>query len=118
MDTTREEAFVAALAKTESEGNPKAWGDNGYACGRFQWHPSAFIAWYPQAHEFGGRERSWDWAFEQAVRKFFRAALADWPEATDLDIAMAFHEHGYVNWTGWDNVYAERFNKAVGANCG
>lgn len=113
MDATREDSFVAALAKTESNNNPEAWGDNGYACGAWQWHPSAFISWYPRAHEFGGRERSWDWAYEMAVRKFFTAALADWPEATDLDIAMAFHLHGQVNWTGWEDGYAARFRAAT-----
>lgn len=112
MDITREDAFIAKLAKTESDGKPEAWGDHGFACGAWQWHPSAFIAWHPEAHEFGARERSWNWAFEQAVRKFFRAALMACPAATDLDIAMAFHLHGYVNWTGWDHAYAARFAAA------
>lgn len=109
---TREDKFVAVIRMVESENKPEAWGDNGMACGAFQWHPSAFIAWYPQAHEFGGRERTWDWAFEMAVRKFFNAALADWSQATDADIGMAYHLHGYVNWDGWDEGYGTRWAAA------
>ena len=106
---TREDRFVQIVRLVESNNKPEAWGDDGMACGAFQWHPSAFIAWYPQAHEFGNRERTWDWAFEMALRKFHRAALKDWPEATDLDVCMAYHLHGYVRWTGHDDHYAARF---------
>lgn len=111
---TREDRFVQLVRHVESDNKPESWGDAGMASGAFQWHPSAFIAWFPQAHEFGGRERTWDWAFETALRKFFRAALADWSEATDAQIGMAYHLHGYIHWSGWDDGYAERWFEAEG----
>lgn len=111
----REERYIAIVSELESSNNPKAWGDDGFAVGRFQWHPSAYATWGPAPEDFGGHEQSWDWAFTQAKREFFRAAIEDRPTATDLEIAMAFHLHGQVRWEGWDQGYVTRWVAAVAA---
>lgn len=59
--------------------------------------------------DFGGEERSWDWAFEFCLRWFYRRAIAGRANATDIAIAMAWHLHGQVRWDGWDAVYSARW---------
>jgi hypothetical protein len=111
----REERYLAIMSRLESGDNPKAWGDEGFACGRYQWHPSAYQTWQPTPAEFHGKEHSWDWAFTEAKRKFFRTALEVKSDATDLEIAMAFHLHGQLRWEGWDQAYVSRWLAAVAA---
>jgi hypothetical protein len=112
---TREDRFCHILGEVESGGDQHQWGDNGRACGRFQWHPSAIITWAPLADEFGGEERSWDWFFELAVRHFHRRARKHLPAASDLTIAIAYHLHGQLRSGGWDAAYAERWLKIEAA---
>ena len=105
--------FLLILAECESGASAKAWGDGGYACGRYQQHPSFYASWCPSPGEFGGRERSWDWAFDMAVRRFYAACIADKPDASLTRIAMAYHLHGQVRWDGWDSAYLDRWLAAV-----
>jgi hypothetical protein len=100
-----EERFIKILSRCESNDNPQAWGDSGRAVGRFQQHPSFYASWAPKPSDFGGRERSWDWCFEFAARRFFRAARAAQKDAGLAEIAMALHLHGQLRWDGWDDAY-------------
>lgn len=110
-----EDLFVAVISDIESGGNPLRWGDDGYACGRFQQHPSFYATWGPTVEEFERQERSWDWAFDVALRRYFRAAWADERLAKlgvftrARRIAMSYHLHGSLVWTGWDDAYEEKF---------
>jgi hypothetical protein len=108
----RVERFIAILGDTESHNYKEAWGDNGFACGRFQEHPSFYASWGPRPGDFGGVERSWHWCFEFAVRRFFAAATFDAPGASDGMIAMAYHLHGQVIWTGFDEDYKRKWDDA------
>ena len=116
-----EDKFVLALAITESADQPRAWGDDGLAVGRWQQHPSFYSTWGPPRGMFRAREQSWDWAFEIAVRRFFRAAWADERIANLTGpvrinkVAMAYHLHGSLVFTGWDEPYAARFARAWAA---
>jgi hypothetical protein len=109
---SEEDYFVQLVSKVESDHDPEAWGDGGYACGRFQDHARYYADWGPLKSDFGGRERSWDWCFEFACRKFFRVARAHKPTATLLEIGMARHLHGAVVWTGLDDAYEASWLKA------
>jgi hypothetical protein len=101
--------FIKILSRCESNDNPQAWGDSGRACGRFQQHPSFYGSWGPQPNDFGGKERSWDWAFAWAARKFFKVARERFPTASVLEIAMALHLHGQLRWDGWDDAYEKHW---------
>ena len=114
MDATeqdREDAFVLRVARVESDRNPRAWGDNDYAVGQWQDHASYYASWGPKIADFGGEERSWNWCFEFAIRRFFRAARQMYPGMTDLQIAMARHLHGQIKLGGWDAAYVTKWNK-------
>jgi len=113
---TDEDRFIHLVGLVESNNHPFAWGDHGYAVGRFQDHPSYYATWGPHASEFGGHERPWDWCFEQAARRFFRAARMAHPEANLLAIAMARHLHGQLVWTEWDPVYQKQWIDRGGEN--
>jgi hypothetical protein len=106
---TEEDRFIEILGLVESDNGPRRWGDSGRACGRFQDHPSYYCTWGPIESDFGGQERTWDWAFEFASRAFFRAARAHSPGKTLAEIAMARHLHGQIRWDGADEFYAQRW---------
>jgi hypothetical protein len=108
--------FIKILGQVESSDDPEAWGDSGRAAGRFQQHPSFYASWGPAPQDFRCQERTWDWAFEFAARRFFRIARATVPAKPMLAIAMALHLHGQVRWDGNDAVYAakwQQYAKAV-----
>jgi len=104
-----EDRFIKILALVESDDYPLAWGDSGFAVGRYQQHPRFYCDWGPKKDYFGNVERSWDWCFEHAARRFFRQARIVSPGATLSKIAMAYHLHGAVVWTGDDPAYAKRW---------
>lgn len=108
---SEEDRFVRILAWVESGNMPAIWGDTCLAVGRWQQHPSFYASWGPQPNEFHGKEHSWDWAFEQAVRYFFKRARIQWPEAQLRNIAMAYHLHGQLRLDGWDDAYAKRWTE-------
>jgi hypothetical protein len=128
---TDEDRWVKALAEHESKDDPCVWGDHlkekpflPMAVGRWQMHPSAYATWGPKPKDFGGEERTWDWALEFAVRAFFRAGrkkqcnllsailgAAEMNAAQALQLAMAWHLHGQIKFSGWDDHYADRFMK-------
>jgi hypothetical protein len=114
---TREDKFVHAIALIESSDNWRAWSPSGVSMGRYQWEPRAWMTWQPTLVEWASNPDmlTWDQAGEFALRKFFRAALKNRPDATDVQIAMAFHLHGQVVWTGWDDNYATKFLAAEAA---
>lgn len=113
-----EQWYLDALGKCESQDDPRAWGDDGYAVGRYQQHPSYYATWGPTVEEFDRQERSWDWAFRVAAARFFRAAWGD-ERLASMDvrdraarIAMSYHLHGSLVFSGWDSDYGTRW-----ANC-
>jgi hypothetical protein len=103
------ERFLAITGMVESDNDPEAWGDGGFACGRYQDHASYYESWGPKKEDFKGKERSWDWCFEFAARKFFLVARVHKPDATLLQIGMARHLHGQIIWAGNDPAYATRW---------
>jgi hypothetical protein len=106
---TREDRFVRALALTESGDNPEAWGDHGKAFGRWQWHIATLLDWLREHQLEYHAGMTVDELGELAVRSFFRAVLAAAAAARDETIAMCFHLHGRVKFSGWDAPYADRF---------
>jgi hypothetical protein len=106
---TEEDRFIKICGRAESNNNPQAWGDGGNAVGRFQDHASYYLSWGPKNADFGGHERSWDWCFEFAARRFFRAARAAQKDAGLTEIAMARHLHGQLRWDGWDDAYEKHW---------
>src|SRR5271157_629067 len=101
------DAFVAAISEIESQNQPLIWGDDGDACGPFQCHPSFYASYGPNPEDFGGRERSWAWAFEQAVRWFYADCLVD--KISPADSAVAYHLHGQPIIKDDDPVYRAKF---------
>ena len=110
---TEEEVFIRAVELVESRDNQQAWGDSGRAAGAWQDHPSMYATWGPRPADFGGVERDWNWAFRFATARFYQTARRDWPEKTDLEIAMALHLHGQLRWDGNEEAYAGRFTTAL-----
>jgi hypothetical protein len=106
---SEEDRFIKILGQVESGENPEAWGDSGRAAGRFQAHPSFYASWGPDPADFGGKERTWDWAFETAARNFFASARAQRPSMPMHLIAMALHLHGQLRFEGNDLSYAARW---------
>jgi hypothetical protein len=103
---SEEDTFVEIVSLVESRDHTEAWGDDGYAVGRFQQHARFYCDWGPQREDFDGVERSWDWCFEFACRKYFKRARAEWPNFTLLQIGMYLHLHGSLTAEGWDEFYA------------
>lgn len=109
MLISEETRFVQIVAYVESNANPEAWGDHGHAVGRFQDHARYYDKWGPKGEDFGGVEQTWNWCFEFACRKFFRAARAKWPHFSLLQIGMYRHLHGQLDCSGWDLAYEKRW---------
>ena len=101
-----------ALALTESQDNPRAWGDertisgNPLAVGRWQMHPAFVDEWWKDSVDVE-ELTTWDDLLEQCLKAFFDA-LADKANGP-TQLAMWFHLHGNMG-AGWDAVYAQRFN--------
>lgn len=102
------EQFVRALALTESDADPEAFGDAGRAEGEWQEHPDWAWGW---AHHYGlspALNETWD-SFERRIVIAFatdhlRTKLPQY-------VAMYFHL-GHVCApfdNDWDDVYAKRF---------
>jgi hypothetical protein len=108
-----EDEFVHFIGLAESQDNWRAWGDDGFAVGRYQDHASYYATWGPKPADFAGEERTWDWCFNFAIRRFWRAARKFYSTKTGLEIAMARHLHGQLVFTGWDQEY-ERHLRQVG----
>lgn len=103
-DHTLYSRWKFALAQTESNNNPRAWGDSGLACGRWQMHPVFVARWWPE--EEPQDSTSWDEVFERCLRNFWDqlAKLTDTP----VQLAMFFHLAGGPT-KRWDPTYATRF---------
>jgi hypothetical protein len=102
------EQFLACLAETETNDNPRAWGDNGRAIGRFQVHPD----WvHTQEVRFGLQpvlNETWDSFITRLVTKFFELHIGTMDEQ---EVAMYFHlgHRTLPTDADWDTHYAERF---------
>jgi hypothetical protein len=104
------ERFAKALALTESNDNPRAWGDEGLACGRWQIHPAWFHDWYDGKVMV---DDSWDTVFRRCLVSFWKhhSTLG----RAVLDVAMRFHlGEAAVNRGAWDVDYGDRFARAYG----
>jgi hypothetical protein len=62
------EKFAYALALTESHNDPRAWGDDGVAVGRWQMHPAFVDEFWPADLEVA---ESWDDLFRAVLREFY-----------------------------------------------
>ena len=103
---TEFERFAQALALTESNDDPKAWGDSGLACGRWQMHPAFYHDWMPSM--VAVRE-SWDAVFRGALKRFWQHHFQGPTDRTRL--AMIFHLGQHAVDSGeWDGPYAEKFD--------
>ena len=106
------EQFVRALALTESDADPEAFGDAGRAEGEWQEHPDWTWGW---AHHYSlspALNETWD-SFERRVVTAF--ATDHLRYMTPALVAMYFHlGHMPSEQLGdWDKEYSERFGKAV-----
>lgn len=100
--------FKRALAIVESSDNPRAWGDDGLACGRWQMHPAFCDTYRPRVVHV---RMSWDEYFEGSLRRFFemRAAVCD----TTAVLAQQFHLGVQAVLDGeWDWIYDQKFERA------
>jgi hypothetical protein len=99
------ERFASALAMTESNNNPQAFGDDGLAYGRWQMHPAFVDEWWP---DDVGVDWSWDQLFINALLRFYDTRLQ--PGRSLIDVVMEFHLGVQAVKDGkWDKPYAERF---------
>lgn len=108
------EQFKLALRQTESDNNPRAFGDGGLALTSYQAHPAwvfdqlARLAisrptWKPKIGD------SWDQFVGSLVGFFFDDYE---PFETFVGIAMHFHKGHRVELGSkdWDQGYADRFS--------
>lgn len=101
------ERFALALAWTESNNNPEAWGDHGLAMGRWQMHPVWYAEWADPAIQVGW---SWDQAFRAALRRFWDGTRGR--GVSLLATVMIFHLGASAVERGeWEGVYEIRFMK-------
>lgn len=105
------EKFAKALALTESDDDPKAWGDQGLAMGRFQMHPAFVDQWWPDDI---GVDWSWDHLFRMALLRFYTTKFQ--PGVTLEKLVMEFHlgEHAVAEGR-WDKVYEQHFKQHFAA---
>jgi hypothetical protein len=98
--------WSAALAKTESNDNPKSWGDEGLACGRWQMHPAFVWQWMPKNV---GVRWSWDHVFTACLEAFYHHYMTV-EKVAALRAAMIFHLGAAAVESGdWDAEYEKRF---------
>lgn len=110
--------FSDALGMTESEGNPRAWGDDTggsrppLAMGRFQVHPCWLWDQTTDDAAKPGELESWDTWIERLVQRFFMRHAGYLPP---VEIAMWFHvgHRCAFGEQGWDGTYAARFMRAA-----
>ena len=102
--------FKQALAMTESEDNPHAYGDEGLALGRWQEHPAFTLEWLANGKVAVGVDWSWDRVFAAALFAFFNH---EGPLSMNaVQLAMKFHLGvAAVANKQWDTNYATRFNR-------
>jgi hypothetical protein len=97
--------FAQALALTESNDNPQAFGDDGLAYGRWQMHPAFVDEWWPAELEVLW---SWDHLFRAALLRFYSARFQ--PGRTLEQVVMEFHLGVHAVAEGkWDQAYQKRF---------
>ena len=101
------ERFAKALALTESNDDPRAWGDHGVAAGRWQMHPAFVDEWLPISMEVA---ESWDQLFHDTLENFYQVRTA---KGVALDkLVMEFHLGVHAVAEGKSDAdYAARFAK-------
>lgn len=101
--------FALALRMTESDNNPRAYGDGGLALTSYQVHPAWVwdqLQFKPPAPRVGD---SWEnWIYLLVVRFYERWS----PYLRDVEVAMYYHRGHYVKpgAADWDQDYADRFS--------
>jgi hypothetical protein len=104
------ETWARALAKTESNEDSRAWGDEGLACGKWQQHPAFTLEWI-RLSQVKVRS-SWNDIFYHALENFFHHYQDVMPYQVKL--AMMFHLGvDAVNQGQWDAEYEKRFLDAL-----
>lgn len=112
-------AFADALARTESNRDAHAWGDQGRACGAWQMHPDFVDTYYPNDAVFVGM--TWQQFFFAVLRTFWVAHVDGdtGTRAGAVALAMRFHLGGRAFERGdKDEVYEARFRVALGVVAG
>jgi hypothetical protein len=102
--------FALALRQTESDSNPRAYGDDGLALTSYQVHPAWVWDQIRRAPVTPRVDDSWEAWIEQIVCKFYRIRMQT---SSEVQIAMEFHIGHFVapTDTAWDVPYAARFAK-------
>ena len=102
------EQFVRALALTESNDNPEAWGDAGRAMGRWQVHPDWVWTWANKYALEPALNETWDSFIHRLVTAFANEHLSI---GNSTQVAMHFHLGHRSNSLAfdWDADYAQRF---------
>lgn len=106
------EQFKLVLRQTESDNNPRAYGDGGLALTSYQVHP----AWvWDQLAKYGPVAMpkigdSWEQWIGLLVALFFARALGE--TSSEVEIAMWFHRGHHIGPRDerWDRKYADRFS--------
>lgn len=100
--------FLKALAITESNDNPAAWGDQGLAMGRWQVHPAWVWDHLCKTGLFPAVRESWNSWIERGIMYFVQLYSVRF---TPRELAMSFHL-GHLSHLGdrdWDTAYDARF---------
>jgi len=100
--------FAQVLRMTESNGDPRAWGDADRAVTSYQVHPEWF---WDQVQRYRLKPIApitWDGWIEQYVWAFYATYQTDFKP---VDVAMHFHLGHYTtaDMPDWDRKYAARF---------
>lgn len=109
---TTVDQFLKALAVTESNDDPEAWGDGGQAMGRWQVHPARL---WQEMHTYTltpTLTETWDQLIARVLRAMY-ARLT--PQYDAVGIAMYWHlgHFGDSATHDWDLKYQARFNAAL-----
>lgn len=107
--------IALALQRNESGGRVAVEGDGGRALGNLQFHPAAFWDWC----EKPSQSMTWAAWFLQAAENFVTAWVRAYPDGTEEECAIVFHQHCYLRHASADDYraddYGQRFLASLAA---